>query len=87
MAGFTAIVCEPSNFLADILSRTRLLDHGLATWYAWFATVWHGISAGAMYPAAGYVVTAYSPEQLRGRYIASMWASQLAGGIVGSGTF
>lgn len=66
------------------LMLIRLLDHGLAKWYAWIAAVWHGLSAAALYPAAGYVVTAYSPEHLRGRYVASMWASQLLGNVVGS---
>jgi hypothetical protein len=53
--------------------------------YAWIATVWHGISAALLYPAAGFVVMAYSTEHFRGRYIAAMWFAQLFGNVVGSG--
>lgn len=31
----------------------RLLDNGRAQWFAWVATIWHGISAALLYPAAG----------------------------------
>ena len=67
------------------LTTARLLDCGVARTYAWVVAIWHGIGAALLYPAAGYVVTAYCPESRRGRYVAAMWCSQLSGNVVGSG--
>ena len=35
---------------------------------------------------AGYIVSSYSSEQYRGRYIASLWGSVSVGSFVGAGT-
>jgi MFS family permease len=73
-----------SPVLDRILTWSRLIDNNLAKWFAWIATIWHGVSAAFLYSAVGYVLTAYSPERSRGRYVASMWASQLLGNVIGS---
>ena len=60
------------------------LDRGEGVSFPYFAAVCHGICAALFYSTAGYVVSTYSPENERGRYIGFSWVANAIGSIVGS---
>jgi len=76
------------------------LDKGAGVAFPYIAGIWHGISAALLYSTtgqivletcgvvltfSGYIVSSYSSEHNRGRYVASLWASLALGSAVGAG--
>ncbi|KAH7333477.1 major facilitator superfamily domain-containing protein [Rhexocercosporidium sp. MPI-PUGE-AT-0058] len=64
------------------------LDHtgGVGVTFAYIAGLFHGIGAGLFYAATGFVISSYSTESDRGRYIASFWAAGAAGSLASAVT-